>query len=45
VMTVRQLVIDAVGPLGLQAFADGCQAIAEAVDPGGKRSLDPGCNP
>jgi len=44
VMTVRQLVIDAVGEAGLQGFADGCQAIAEAVDPGGKRSLNPGCN-
>ena len=44
VMTVRQLVIDAVGKDGLEGFSDGCQAIAEAVDPGGKRSLNPGCN-
>jgi len=45
VMTVRQLVIDAVGKDGLEGFADGCLAIAEAVDPGGKRSLNPGSNP
>lgn len=38
VMTVRQLVIDAVGRQGLDAFSAGCRAIADAVDPGGLRS-------
>ncbi len=44
VMTVRQLVIDAVGTSAMESFANGCRAIAEAVDPGGKRSVNPVCD-
>jgi DNA-binding MarR family transcriptional regulator len=43
VMTVRQLVIDAVGTSAMESFAHGCHAIAQAVDPGGKRSVNPDC--
>jgi DNA-binding MarR family transcriptional regulator len=45
VMTVRHLVIDAIGREDLAAFTAGCSAIAEAVDPGGKRSVHPKCEP
>ena len=38
VETVRRLVVDAVGCDGASGFANSCQAIAEAVDPGGRTS-------
>ncbi len=44
VRTVRRLVIDAVGPHGVASLSEGCQAIAEAIDPGGRRSLRPDCS-